>query len=126
VLYAVSQTRTLRQVSNTPSDVRLLDISSTGHVLIAVDDTRMTLRGAPGAESAESDLSKFDFSHVDDISLDDNLVLFTEPAMPVASITKPISTIRDRVLQSGIAYYVPYRVGPGTRDIGRCQIGPDD
>jgi DNA-binding winged helix-turn-helix (wHTH) protein len=78
VLYAVSETAKLRQISNTPSDVRLLDISSTGLVLIAVDDTRMTLRGAPGLGRAESDLSKLDFSHVDDISSDGNLVLFTE------------------------------------------------
>jgi dipeptidyl aminopeptidase/acylaminoacyl peptidase len=78
VLYAVSETAKLRQVSNTPSDVRLLDISNTGSVLIAVDDTRMTLRGAPGLERAESDLSKLDFSHVDDISSDGHLVLFTE------------------------------------------------
>jgi eukaryotic-like serine/threonine-protein kinase len=78
VLYAVSETAKLRQISNTPSDVRLLDISSRGLVLIAVDDTRMTLRGAPGLERPESDLSKLDFSHVDDISSDGNLVLFTE------------------------------------------------
>jgi eukaryotic-like serine/threonine-protein kinase len=78
VLYAVSETAKLRQISNTPSDVRLLDISGKGRVLIAVDDTRMALRGVPGAKAAESDLSKFDFSHVDDISSDGNLVLFTE------------------------------------------------
>jgi dipeptidyl aminopeptidase/acylaminoacyl peptidase len=77
-LYAVSKTGQLRHVSKTPSSLRLLDISSTGRVLVAVDDIRMTLRSAPGVDSAESDLSHFDFSHVDDVSSDGNLVLFTE------------------------------------------------
>jgi hypothetical protein len=77
-LYEVSTTAKLRQISNTPSSLRLLDISSAGRVLIAVDDVRMTMTGAPGVGSAERDLSKFDLSHVDDISVDGNLVLFTE------------------------------------------------
>jgi hypothetical protein len=38
----------------------------------------MTLMGAPGIDSPERDFSQFDFSHVDDISSDGNLVLFTE------------------------------------------------
>jgi hypothetical protein len=77
-LYAVSKAAKLRQLSNTPSSLRLLDISRTGRVLIAVDDMRMTLMGAPTVDSAESDLSRFDCSHVDDISPDGSLVLFTE------------------------------------------------
>jgi DNA-binding winged helix-turn-helix (wHTH) protein/Tol biopolymer transport system component len=77
-LYAISKTGQLRQVSKTPSSLRLLDLSSTGRVLMAVDDIRMTLRSAPGVGSAERDLSHFDFSHADDISSDGNLVLFTE------------------------------------------------
>ncbi len=78
VLYEVSTTAKLRQISNTPSSLRLLDISRAGRVLIAVDDVRMTMTGAPGVGRAESDLSKFDLSHVDDISVGGNLVLFSE------------------------------------------------
>jgi eukaryotic-like serine/threonine-protein kinase len=78
VLYAVSTNGKLRQVSNAPSSLRILDISSKGHVLLAVDDLRMTLSGALAGEAAESDLSKLDGSHVDDISQDGKRVLFTE------------------------------------------------
>jgi eukaryotic-like serine/threonine-protein kinase len=77
-LYAVSITAKLRQLSDAPTSLRLLDISSTGRALIAVDDMRMTLMGTPGVHSPERDLSRFDYSHVDDISADGNLVLFTE------------------------------------------------
>ncbi len=77
-LYAVSQAARLRMISDTPSSLRLLDISRTGRVLIAVDDVRMTMRGAPGLTASESDLSNFDLSHADDISSDGRLVLFTE------------------------------------------------
>jgi WD40 repeat protein len=78
VLYAVSTAGKLRQVSDAPSSLRLLDISSTGRALIAVDDIRMTLTGAPSLAGPERDLSQFDFSHVDDISVGGKLVLFTE------------------------------------------------
>ncbi|MBV9766176.1 MAG: winged helix-turn-helix domain-containing protein, partial [Acidobacteriaceae bacterium] len=77
VLYAVSERSRLRQISDTPSSLRLLDISNTGRALIATDDTRMTMIAAL-AGAGETDLSKFDCSHVDDISSDGNLVLFTE------------------------------------------------
>ncbi len=78
VLYAVSETGKLRQVSDTPSSLRLLDMSTTGRVLLATDDTRQTLMAAFQGEKDTTDLSKFDASHVDDISSDGNLVLFTE------------------------------------------------
>ncbi len=78
VLYAVSQSSKLRQISDTPSSLRLLDISSTGRALIATDDTRLTMMAALAGGKSETDLSKFDCSHVDDISSDGNLLLFTE------------------------------------------------
>jgi eukaryotic-like serine/threonine-protein kinase len=77
-LYAVSKTAKVRQLSDAPSSLRLLDISRTGRTLIAVDDARMTLTGARGIDSPERDLSNFDLSHVDDISSEGNFVLFTE------------------------------------------------
>ena len=78
VLYAVSRAGKLRQVSSAPSSLRLLDIAADGRVLIAVDDPKMEMAGALAGEARESDLSKFDSSHVDDISLDGKRVLFTE------------------------------------------------
>lgn len=77
-LYAVSQASRLRTISDTPSSLRLLDISSTGRVLITIDDVRMTMSGAPGLRAAESDMSNFDLSHADGISADGRFVLFTE------------------------------------------------
>ncbi len=78
VLYAVSKAAKLRQVSDTPSSLRLLDIARNGRVLLATDDTRQMMMAAFHGDKAETDLSKFDASHVDDISSDGNLVLFTE------------------------------------------------
>ncbi|MGI9073960.1 MAG: winged helix-turn-helix domain-containing protein [Bryobacteraceae bacterium] len=77
-LYAVSKTARIRQLSDARSSLRLLDISSTGRALVAIDDIRMTLMGAPGIDSPERDFSYSDLSHVDDISSDGNFVLFTE------------------------------------------------
>jgi Tol biopolymer transport system component len=77
-LFAVARNGKLRQVSSAPSSLRLLDIAQDGRVLIAVDDPRMTMAGALAGEKSENDLSKFDSSHVDDISLDGKRVLFTE------------------------------------------------
>ncbi len=78
ILYAVSRDGKLRLVSNGPSSLRLLDISSAGRVLLAVDDARMLLRGALAGDGVESDFTKFDLSHVDDISRNGKRVLFTE------------------------------------------------
>lgn len=77
-LFAVSETGKLRQVSSTGASVRLLDISSKGRALVAVDDVRITMRGALSGDTLERDLSKFDASHVEDISADGKLLLFTE------------------------------------------------
>ncbi len=77
-LYAVTGTSNVREIANTPSSLRLLDVSRTGRVLIAADEIRMSMRGAPAFGNAEKDLSSFDFSHADDISPDGNFVLFTE------------------------------------------------
>lgn len=77
-LYAVSEGGTLRQISDSPSSLRLLDISRNGTVLVAAEDDRTVMRGRFGQNDSETDLSKFDESHVDDISADGRLVLFTE------------------------------------------------
>ena len=67
-----------RLISSAPGVLRLLDISSTGRVLLARDDEQITMTGHLAGDTGERDLSWFDGSHVDDISADGNLVLFTE------------------------------------------------
>jgi len=77
-LFAVSSSGRIRQISDTPSSLRLLDISKDGRILVATDDMRVSMTGEFPSEQAETDLSKFDMSHVEDISQDGNFVLFTE------------------------------------------------
>jgi len=77
-LYATSGPGKLRLISQSPSSLRILDISKKGQTLVALDDTRMDLRVALPDQAAELDLSKFDCSHVDDISPDGRFILFTE------------------------------------------------
>ncbi len=77
-LYAASESGAVRQVSNTPSSLRILDISGNGRFLIASDEMRTTMAAKFGNDGAETDLSRFDASHVDDISPDGRFVLFTE------------------------------------------------
>ncbi len=67
-----------RLISSVPGVLRLLDIARNGHVLLSRDDEQMSMAGRLAGDSAEGDLSWFDGSHVDDISPDGNLVLFTE------------------------------------------------
>ncbi|MBV8572627.1 MAG: winged helix-turn-helix domain-containing protein [Acidobacteriaceae bacterium] len=78
ILYAVSDRGALRQISDTPSSIRLLDISRSGTVLLSADDERTIMRGGFGQSGTENDLSQLDGSHVDDISADGRFVLFTE------------------------------------------------
>jgi DNA-binding winged helix-turn-helix (wHTH) protein/Tol biopolymer transport system component len=77
-LYATTETGRLRQVSSTPSSLRLFDISRAGRALVTVEDIRMTMSAKLAGDTAESDVSNLDYSHVDDISADGRLILFTE------------------------------------------------
>jgi DNA-binding winged helix-turn-helix (wHTH) protein len=77
-LYAVSRSGNLRPLARMPASLRLLDISRKGQALLALDDARTTLTTALQGKSTEIDSSNFDCSHVDDISLDGNRILFTE------------------------------------------------
>jgi DNA-binding winged helix-turn-helix (wHTH) protein/Tol biopolymer transport system component len=77
-LYAVSRSGRLRKLTTQPQSLRLLDVSSSGHALLAIDDVRMTMRAAVSANEAERDISQFDFSHIEDISRDGDVLLFTE------------------------------------------------
>lgn len=77
-LYAVSEKGRVRRISNSPLELRLLDISNSGRALVSLDDYRVTMMAELPGNSAETDLSKFDFSLVEDISSDGKLLLFTE------------------------------------------------
>ncbi len=77
-LYAVSRSGRLRKLTTQPQSLRLLDVSSTGHALLAIDNVRMTMRAAVSTNQTERDISQFDFSHIEDISRDGNVLLFTE------------------------------------------------
>ncbi len=67
-----------RIIAQVPGVLRLLDIGRDGRVLLARDDTQTTMIGRLPGDAGERDLSWFDSSHVEDISADGNLVLFTE------------------------------------------------
>jgi DNA-binding winged helix-turn-helix (wHTH) protein len=77
-LYAVSEKGSARRISNSPLALRILDVSNSGRALVSLDDYRVTMMAALLGTSVETDLSKFDFSFVEDISSDGKLVLFTE------------------------------------------------
>jgi DNA-binding winged helix-turn-helix (wHTH) protein/Tol biopolymer transport system component len=77
-LYAVSRSGRLRKLTSQPQSLRLLDVSSSGRALLAIDNVRMTMRAAVSANETERDISQFDFSHIEDISRDGNVLLFTE------------------------------------------------
>jgi len=69
------QTRTVAAI---PGTLRLLDVSRLGHVLLCRDDEHMSISGVFAGSRGIEDLPGFDYSQVNDISRDGNLVLFTE------------------------------------------------
>lgn len=75
-LYSVSLKGTVRKLSNQPSSLRLFDVASNGRALLAIDDARMVLKTSVSGK--ESEISEFDFSHVDDMTQDGKVLLFTE------------------------------------------------
>jgi DNA-binding winged helix-turn-helix (wHTH) protein len=78
VLYAVSaSTGKVREVSNSTSSLKLFDIGQSGSVLVSFEDERMTMLGSFAGEAREEDLTAFEYSHVEDLSADGNMILFT-------------------------------------------------
>ncbi len=75
-LYSVSRSGKVRKLSNQPLSLRLLDVASDGRALLAIDDNRMLMRAA--LSGSEAEISQFDFSHIDDMTQDGNVLLFTE------------------------------------------------
>jgi WD40 repeat protein len=67
-----------RLVLSAPGSITLWDIASDGRVLLARDDERSALVGAPPGETTERDLSWFDTSGLADLSEDGRLLLFSD------------------------------------------------
>jgi len=77
-LWAVSLSGKVRLVSRVPGSLRLEDISRDGRVLVAQQDWHLEMAGRLGQDSAEHDLTWFDWTGAEDLSADGNLVLFDE------------------------------------------------
>ncbi len=69
---------TLRRIASVPGNLTLFDISKNGRVLLGIDRSRLMMAGVFGEQSANRDLSWFDWSHAADISSDGKLLLFDE------------------------------------------------
>jgi DNA-binding winged helix-turn-helix (wHTH) protein len=80
-LWAVTLAGKLRLVARVPGSLTLQDISKDGRVLLTREDKRVEMAGRVGGDTAERDLSWFDWTGVQDLSADGNLVLFDERAM---------------------------------------------
>jgi len=77
-LWAVTLAGKLRLVARTPGSLTLQDISKDGRVALTREDRRVEMAGRVGADTTERDLSWFDWTGVEDLSADGNLVLFDE------------------------------------------------
>jgi DNA-binding winged helix-turn-helix (wHTH) protein/Tol biopolymer transport system component len=77
-LWAVTLAGKLRLVARVPGSLTLQDISKDGRVLLTREDKRVEMAGRVGGDTAERDLSWFDWTGVQDLSADGNLVLFDE------------------------------------------------
>jgi eukaryotic-like serine/threonine-protein kinase len=79
-LWAVNLQGGLRLIARVPGSLRLEDIAPDGRVLIAEEDRRVEMAGRVGHDTAEHDLSWFDWSGAEDFSADGKLILFDESA----------------------------------------------
>lgn len=77
-LHAVTLDGKLRKVAKIPGTLHLHDISRTGRVLVARDNVSMGMTGWQEGDTAERDLSWFDWSRAVDVTPDGGLLLFDE------------------------------------------------
>src|SRR5579862_169972 len=77
-LYAASLSGKVRLIGAFPGTLTLFDISSSGLVLIAREQERAMMTARVDGDPQEKDLSWFDYSNVEDISADGNVILFEE------------------------------------------------
>ncbi len=77
-LYAVNLSGKLRMVAAFPGTLTLFDISASGRVLIAREQLHAVMTALADGPTKEKDLSWFDYSNVEDISADGQVILFEE------------------------------------------------
>lgn len=77
-LYANTLSGKLRMVAAFPGTLTLCDISSSGHVLISREQPHAMMTSLQDGTTTEQDLSWFDYTNVQDISADGQVVLFEE------------------------------------------------
>ncbi len=77
-LYAIDLSGKLRLVVSYPGTLTLFDISRSGRVLVSREQLRMMMAGTVNGDEKGTDLSWFDYSHVEDISADGRVILFDE------------------------------------------------
>jgi len=77
-LFAVDLERRTRELFRIPPIALFEDVSRDGRVLVKRQDSRSGILCQPPGETAERDLSWFDYSDIADISRDGKLLLFTE------------------------------------------------
>jgi DNA-binding winged helix-turn-helix (wHTH) protein/sugar lactone lactonase YvrE len=82
-VYAVSRAGSIRKISNAPFSLHLFDLSRDGRALVALDDVRMYMAAQLAGEETASDVSNLDSSHVDGITRDGRILLFTEASEAV-------------------------------------------
>ncbi len=77
-LHAVTLDGKLRNVAKIPGSLHLHDISRTGRVLVARDNVSVGMTGWQEGDTAERDLSWFDWSRAADVTPNGQLLLFDE------------------------------------------------
>jgi serine/threonine protein kinase len=78
LLRAVTLAGKVRLILTTPTTLILQDISSDGRVLVASGDSRFRIAGRAAGDSAERDLSWYDYTLLHDISADGKTILLEE------------------------------------------------
>jgi sugar lactone lactonase YvrE len=77
-LYGLSLDGTVREILHVPSDLRLMDVTRDGRVLIVVEAWHGEVYGKGPDQAQERDLSWFDFSIPQSLSRDGKWLLFGE------------------------------------------------
>jgi len=81
-LRAVTLSGRLRTLLSVPGSLRLLDVDTTGRILLAHESVRVVLTALPPGEERERELSWFDWPLLGDLSRDGRTILFTERTSP--------------------------------------------
>jgi len=131
-LYAVDVAGRVRPIASFPGTLKLFDISHSGSVLIAHDQLRLAVSGALNGDTAEKDLSWFDYSRVAGMSDDGRVLLFDETGEGggqhySAYIRRADSASATRLGEGGAMAISPdgkWAITAGDRDRGKLNIVP--